>query len=458
MPVFVSVSKSGRRSTAGSLLVILWCSVSILWPGHRAIAATLSPATWTASKTATSATGASYTYAFTTATTSSLSSITMTVPSGTGGSVSVGTVRPPSVAGGSISLAGTTLTYTFTSATVASATAVSIQINGLTNTGTAGSYTSTVTTLNGAASVDTGTTGEVTFTAGTLTSLGWSATSTAVGATSVSYTFTFTTATVSVTITSIKMSVPPGTTGTPTLGTVTPTGLGGSVSLSGTTLTYSGISLPTAVPTAFSIQINGLTNTSTAGTYTSEIVTNGAASTLIDSGVTPGVSFTGPLDLTSPSSLTWAATLTGTNQSAVDTVAADQQFSLDDETNSAAGWHITISATTFTTGTHTLPDSGTLVLTGSLSSPSATTAPSQTCVTSCTPPTSTTTYPVAITTASSTPTPVTVYDDPAGNGMGPATLGGNSAAHPVGWWINIPANARAGSYTSTITATVVSGP
>ncbi|MEV0403633.1 hypothetical protein [Actinoallomurus sp. NPDC050550] len=121
--------------------------------------------------------------------------------------------------------------------------------------------------------MDTGTTSGVTFTAGALNGLGWSASSTTVGATGVSYTFTFTTATTSLTISSITMSVPPGTTGTPTLGSVTPSGLGGSVSLSGTTLTYSGISLLPLVPTAFSIQVNGLTNTSTAGTYTSEIVT-----------------------------------------------------------------------------------------------------------------------------------------------------------------------------------------
>ncbi|RAG85778.1 hypothetical protein DN069_09730 [Streptacidiphilus pinicola] len=370
----------------------------------------------------------------------------------------MGTVRPASAAGGSASLAGSTLTYSFSSTTVASGTAVSIQVNGLTNTGTAGGYTSTVTTLSGASAVDTATSSGVTFTARALSGPGWSVSSTSVGATNAGYTFTFTTATASLTITSVTMSVPPGTAGTPTLGSVTPSGLGGSVSLSGTTLTYSGISLLTLTPTAFSIEVDGLTNTSTAGTYTSEIVTRSGPSTPIDSGVTPAVSFTGPLKLTSPSALNWAAALTGTDQSAVDAVAADQRFSVDDETNSGAGWHITVSATTFTSGAHTLPDSGTLVLTGSLSSPTATTAPSSICMTSCTPPVSSTAYPVAITTGASTPTPLTVYDDPAGSGVGPATLGGASAAHPVGWWINIPANARAGSYTSTVTATVVSGP
>ncbi|MEV0403631.1 hypothetical protein [Actinoallomurus sp. NPDC050550] len=452
------MSRFGRWPMVSSVLVVLWCVVCLVWPVPRASAATLSDATWTTSKTTTSATGASYTYTFTATTTSSLSSVTMSVPSGTGGSVSVGTVSPAGVAGGSVSLVGTTLTYSFTSATVASGTAVSIKINGLTNAGTAGSYTSTLTTRSGASSVDTGTTGAVVFTSRALTSPGWSASSATVGATSVSYTFTFTTATNGVTLNTVTMTVPPGTSGTPTLGTVTPSGLGGSIALSGDTLTFSGFSKITFAPTAFSIQVNGLTNTSTAGTYTSEIVTKRGSGTLVDSGITPAVSFTGPLNLAAPSSLTWAATLTGTDQSVVDAVAADQQFSVDDETNSGAGWHITISATTFTAGTKTLPNSGTFVLTGSLSSVSATTAPSATCVTSCVPPSSTTTYPVAITTASSSPTPVTVYDDPAGSGLGPATLGGHSAARPIGWWINIPGNARAGSYTSTVTTTIVSGP
>jgi hypothetical protein len=439
-------------------LVVLWCTVCVTGPVPQAHAAALADATWTTSATTTGATGAGYTFAFTAASSSSLSSVTMTVPSGTGGSVTVGTVSPASVAGGSVSLVGTTLTYSFTAAGVASGTRVSIKINGLANTGTADSYTSTITTLNGGSSVDTGTTSGVTLTAGGLTGLGWSASSTTVGDTGTSYTFTFTTATTNVTITSMTMTVPPGTTGTPTLGTVTPGGLGGTVTLSGTTLTYSGISLLVLVPTAFSIEVNGLTNTATAGSHTSEILTQGSAGALIDSGITPAVSFTGALNVTSPSALTWATTLTGTDQSEVDAVFADQQFGVDDETGSGEGWHITVSATTFTTGTHTLAGTGTLVVTGSISSVSATTAPSATCVTSCTPPSSTTTYPVHITTAASSPTPATVYTTPADSGLGPATLGGHSAAKPLGWWINVPANARAGSYTSTVTVTVVSGP
>ncbi|HEY1621832.1 MAG TPA: hypothetical protein VGG25_29705, partial [Streptosporangiaceae bacterium] len=58
----------------------------------------------------------------------------------------------------------------------------------------------------------------------------------------------------------------------------------------------------------------------------------------------------GSLTLTSPSSLSWTGTLTGLDQSLVDTTAADQQYTVNDATGTGAGWHVTISATTFTNG------------------------------------------------------------------------------------------------------------
>jgi hypothetical protein len=304
--------------------------------------------------------------------------------------------------------------------------------------------------------VDTGTSGTaVIFTAAALTSPAWSVSSTAVGATGVTYTYTFTTpAAVLGTLTSVTMTLPPGTGGTPALGTVTPGGLlGGSLAHpTATTLTYSGLSLVLLGATSVSIQVTGLTNTSTAGSYTSEISVTGLLAPLLYSGITPAVSLTGPLSLTSPGSLSWAATLNGANQSAFDTSSGDQRFSLDDETNTGAGWHITVAATTFTTGARTLANSGTFSLNGSLSSATATTAPPATCVVSCTPPGNATTYPAAITTAATLPTPAFVFDAPVSTGRGPALIS------PVGWWIAIPASTRAGSYTSTVTIAVVSGP
>lgn len=166
----------------------------------------------------------------------------------------------------------------------------------------------------------------------------------------------------------------------------------------------------------------------------------------------------GALTLTSPSSLSWAVTLNGNAQSAVDTTAADQQYTVDDATGTGAGWHVTVSATTFSNGAQTFPNSGTFETNGSISSPTDTTAPSATCTSTCTLPGNSTTYPVAITTAASTPTPVTIYDTAAASGLGQIVIGGSTAAHPVGWWVNIPGSASAGSYTSTITMAIISGP
>jgi hypothetical protein len=421
----------------------------------RANAATLTNATWSTSSTTDSATGTSYTYSFITATSASLDEITMTVPSGTAGTPSVGTVSPATIAGGSVGpISGGTLTYTFTSVPIIAGEAISVQIDGLTNTGTAGSDTSTITTEDSAGAVDTATTGSVTFTATPLTGPGLSASSTAVGATGTSYTFTFTTASEGP-ITSVTMTVPPGTSGTPTLGTVNPTQLDGSVTLSGNVLTVSGTILTVLSGTAVTIPVGGLTNTTIAGAYTSEIVAETALSSY--AAVTAAVSFTGPLTLTAPGSLTWAITLNGVNQSVADAVTGDKELTVSDETNTGAGWDITISATTFTNGTHTLPNTGTFVLTGSVSSISSSAAPSLACMTSCVPPADAVTYPVAVTTAAS-PSPVSVYAASAASGLGGVILGSASSADPVGWWLSVPANARAGSYTSTVTVTIASGP
>ena len=112
--------------------------------------------------------------------------------------------------------------------------------------------------------------------------------------------------------------------------------------------------------TATLCTITGLTDLTT---YT--IIVTVTAST----GTAPSAPATvvpiGFLQLTSPSSLTWAATQTGLDQYAVDGNSPDQQLTVNDTTGTGAGWHITVSATTFTTGTHTLPDTGRLSVTGS---------------------------------------------------------------------------------------------
>ena len=229
------------------------------------------------------------------------------------------------------------------------------------------------------------------------------------------------------------------------------------MTLSGTTLIYSFTSTFLLFATAVSIQINGLTNTTAPGTYASTIVTRNGG-TAVDSGPTRALTFTGTLTLTSPSSLWWAVTLNGSSQSVFDNVATDQQLALSDSTGSGAGWHITVSATTFTNGTHTFSNGGTFVFTSSLNSPLATSAPTATCLTSCVLATDTTTYRATIATAGTSLPAVNVYGTAPGSGLGPITIGGHSMAAPIGRWVNVPATARSGAYTSTVTMTVVTAP
>jgi hypothetical protein len=166
----------------------------------------------------------------------------------------------------------------------------------------------------------------------------------------------------------------------------------------------------------------------------------------------------GALALTSPSSLSWAATLTGSDQSVVDMTPGDQQYAVDDATGSGTGWHVQVSAMTFANGSNTLPNNGTFVTNGSVTSSTATTAPTATCTGTCTLPVNTTTYPVAIMTDPNNPTPFLIYDTAANTGLGQVIIGGSTQPDPVGWWVNVPASASAGSYTSTITIETISGP
>jgi hypothetical protein len=166
----------------------------------------------------------------------------------------------------------------------------------------------------------------------------------------------------------------------------------------------------------------------------------------------------GALNLTSPTALAWATTQNGNDLQVVDPTVAHQSYVVNDATGSGAGWHVTVSATTFTSGANKLPDAGTFQTNGSTSAETAITAPIASCSTAvtCVLPVNTTTYPVAITTAPAAPPPVTIYDTSAGTGLGSITIG--VGANPVGWWVNVPSNARSGTYTATVSLQVLTGP
>jgi hypothetical protein len=166
----------------------------------------------------------------------------------------------------------------------------------------------------------------------------------------------------------------------------------------------------------------------------------------------------GTLNLTTSGTLGWSGAETGSDLNLVDPTPADQLYTVVDATGAAAGWHVTVAATTFTaTGPVTLPNTATFSTDGSLTSISATPYPVAACTTgaTCTLPTHTTaptTFPVAITTAASAPTPFVVYDANAATGIG------SIAISPVGWWLNVLGNAKPGSYVSTISMAVITAP
>jgi hypothetical protein len=133
-----------------------------------------------------------------------------------------------------------------------------------------------------------------------------------------------------------------------------------------------------------------------------------------------------------------------------------------------AGWHVTGTMTAFTCqsascGCTTMPatpctagDSGVDELTGmSITEDSAsawddTTPPTPTCTsTSCITPTAGTTgFGQSI---STTATPTTIYSANNHTGVGAFTF-------PTLWWVSVPSDVRQGSYTSTVTLNIASGP
>jgi WxL domain surface cell wall-binding len=450
----------GRRGVA-AVAGLVFLAALLVFGQRPAFAASLTGLTWTSSSLTTSASDVTYGYGFTDPSGLVLTSFTMTVPPGTGGTPTLGSFTIGGVTTtGTVALSGGVLTVTLLG--LLDGGVVAMQINGLVNTPTTGIYHSVIT-ANRLLSSDTGPTPSLGLNPGILVTPTWTSSSNLIGA-SAAYTFAFTTGSAS-TLHAITITVPSGTKGTPTVGTVTPAALaaGGQVTLAGAALTYAFTPTTSVVPAAtpVSVTVGGLVNTTTVGSYTSSLATvdvGGTSPGLVDTGTAPALSLVGQLALVSPSSLSWSLTLNGQNQSVVDLRGADQQFSVTDTTGSGAGWHVTASATTLTSGTDSLPTAGTLVYTGSLVSSAAVSAPTSSCVGTCTLPVDRATYPVVITTAASSPPASTIYDAAAGSGLGAVTIGAAGSADPGGWWVAVPANTFRGTYTSTITLAIVTGP
>jgi hypothetical protein len=119
-------------------------------------------------------------------------------------------------------------------------------------------------------------------------------------------------------------------------------------------------------------------------------------------------------------------------------------LTVQDTRGTGGGWNITLTSTTFSTG-------------GGSPETLSTTASSLTGVTSacstgtCTNPSNGQTYPITVPAAATAPTAVKFFNTTTNNGMGRFTI-----TPTIG--VTVPQNAFAGTYTSTVTVSVVSGP
>lgn len=141
-----------------------------------------------------------------------------------------------------------------------------------------------------------------------------------------------------------------------------------------------------------------------------------------------------------PGNVTFPATaLTNANQ----TVTAAQPITVADATGSGSGWSISVTSTTFTTGSRTLANNATTVLA----------PPAIACkaATTCTLATNSVTYPFTLPAAASAPTAQKLYNAAVDTGLGAQTI------TPT-WRLAVPATAYAGTYTSTWTFSLTSGP
>ncbi len=135
-------------------------------PASPVMAGTLASVSWTVSNTITAGTNITYAYSFRTASSGTIASITMTVPSGTGGTLAV--ARNFGIGAGTVTLAAGLITYQVTTpVSVSTGIPIYLEFSGVTNTSTAGSYTSTITTkLNNGNTIDSGTSNSNNFSSG----------------------------------------------------------------------------------------------------------------------------------------------------------------------------------------------------------------------------------------------------------------------------------------------------
>jgi hypothetical protein len=132
----------------------------------------------------------------------------------------------------------------------------------------------------------------------------------------------------------------------------------------------------------------------------------------------------------------------------LDSGDSDQTYTVplavQDTRGTGTGWNLTVTSTTFTTGggSPKLLSTTASSLTGVVSSCTSGT---------CTNPSNAQTYPLSVPAATTAPVAVKFFNTTANNGMGKFTITPTIS-------VNVPQNSFAGSYSSTVTLSIVSGP
>lgn len=160
------------------------------------------------------------------------------------------------------------------------------------------------------------------------------------------------------------------------------------------------------------------------------VATMAVAGAALALGVSGTITGTSGIALDPGSAPTFTGTLSGSDQ----TVTYQPNLTVTDARGTGAGWHLTVSATALTDGTHNLAQSITSV--------------NQACASgsTCTLPTSSVSLPVALGSSGTS-----FYSSAAGYGLGKVGVDPTVS-------VAIPGNSYAGSYSSTVTFATVAGP
>lgn len=147
----------------------------------------------------------------------------------------------------------------------------------------------------------------------------------------------------------------------------------------------------------------------------------------------------GSLSVTPPTTVSFGTlTLSGVDQ----TLTANLAPTVDDATGTGSGWNVTGTSTQFRNSAgKTLPTTATTVTAGSASATAGT----------CEMPTNQISYPLVLPAAATAPTAVKLFNAKAHTGLGQFLV-------TLATQLTVPANAYSGTYTSTWTVTIASGP